>query len=80
MVGRRDPGEPQVPRLQHSYAMTTHAAQGVTVDEAFVADMRGTGAEATYVAMTRHRRSAQLFVDTDRIRERLEAARSGIRA
>ncbi|WP_066925762.1 MobF family relaxase [Methylobacterium sp. CCH5-D2] len=80
LVGRRDPGEPQVPRLQHSYAMTTHAAQGVTVDEAFVADMRGTGAEATYVAMTRHRRTVQLFVDTDRIRERLEAARSGIRA
>lgn len=78
LVGRRDPGEPQVPRLQHSYAMTTHAAQGVTVDEAFVVDMRGTGAEATYVAMTRHRRTVQLFVDTDRIRERLEAARSGI--
>ncbi len=29
LVGHRDPGEPQVPRLQHSYAMTTHAAQGV---------------------------------------------------
>lgn len=80
LVGHRDPGEPQVPRLQHSYAMTTHAAQGVTVDEAFVADLRGTGAEATYVAMTRHRRAAQLFVDADRIRERLESARSGIRA
>ncbi|MDH2313901.1 MobF family relaxase [Methylobacterium brachiatum] len=79
LVGHRDPGEPQVPRLQHSYAMTTHAAQGVTVDEAFVADLRGTGTEATYVAMTRHRRSAQLFVDTGRIRERLEAVRSGIR-
>ena len=80
LVGRREPGEPQVPRLQHSYAMTTHAAQGVTVDEAFVADLRGTGAEATYVAMTRHRRTVRLYVDTDRIRERLEAARSGIRA
>jgi conjugative relaxase-like TrwC/TraI family protein len=79
LVGFREPGEPRVPRLQHSYAMTTHAAQGVTVDEAFVADLRGTGAEATYVAMTRHRRTAQLFVDTDRIRERLEATRSGIR-
>ncbi|MGH1575533.1 hypothetical protein ACRAWG_39095 (plasmid) [Methylobacterium sp. P31] len=79
LVGHRDPDEPQVPRLQHSYALTTHAAQGVTVDEAFVADLRGAGAEATYVAMTRHRRSAQLFVDTDRIRERLESARSGVR-
>ena len=80
LVGHREPGEPRVPRLQHSYAMTTHAAQGVTVDEAFVADLRGTGAEATYVAMTRHRRRVQLFVDTDRIRERLESMRSGIRA
>ena len=80
LVGRREPGEPQVPRLQHSYAMTTHAAQGVTVDEAFVADLRGTGAEATYVAMTRHRRTVRLYVDTGRIWERLEAARSGIRA
>ena len=80
LVGHRDPGEPQVPKLQHSYAMTTHAAQGVTVDEAYVADLRGTGAEAIYVAMTRHRRTVRLFVDTDRIRERLDTARSGIRA
>ena len=80
LVGFRERDEPQVPRLQHAYAMTVHAAQGVTVDEAFVADLRGTGAEATYVAMTRHRCSSRLFVDTDRIRERLEAARSGIRA
>ena len=79
LVGFRERGEARDPRLQHSYAMSTHAAQGVTVDESFVADLRGTGAEATYVAMTRHRRTARLFVDTDRIRERLEAARSGIR-
>lgn len=79
LVGYRERGEARVPRLQHSYAMTTHAAQGVTVDEAFVADLRGTGAEAIYVAMTRHRRSARLVVDTDRIRERLETARSGLR-
>lgn len=78
LVGFRERGEARVPRLQHSYAMTTHAAQGVTVDEAFVADLRGTGSEAIYVAMTRHRRSARLFVDTDRIRERLETARPGL--
>ncbi|GJD56324.1 Multifunctional conjugation protein TraI [Methylobacterium dankookense] len=79
LVGSRKPGEPRVPRLQHSYAMTTHAAQGVTVDEAYVADLRGAGAEATYVAMTRHRRTVRLYVDTARIRDRLEAARSGVR-
>ena len=77
-VGSRARGEPRVPRLQHSYAMTVHAAQGVTVDEAYVADLRGTGSEAIYVAMTRHRRTVQLYVDAGRIRERLEA-RTGIR-
>jgi len=79
LVGFRERDEPRVPRLQYSYAMTVHAAQGMTVDETYVADLRGTGAEMTYVAMTRHRRSVRLFVDTDRIRERLEAVRSGIR-
>ena len=79
LVGDRQRGEPQVPRLQHSYAMTTHAAQGVTVDEAYVADLRGAGAEATYVAMTRHRRTVRLYVDTARILDRLEAVRSGVR-
>ena len=80
LVGFRERGEPRVPRLQHSYAMTVHAAQGVTVDEAYVADLRGTGAEAIYVAMTRHRRTARLFVDGGRIRERLEATAAGIRS
>ena len=79
LIGSRKPGEPRVPRLQHSYAMTTHAAQGVTVDEAYVADLRGAGAEATYVAMTRHRRTVRLYVDAARIRDQLEAARSGVR-
>lgn len=78
LVGFRQPGELRVPRLQHSYAMTTHAAQGVTVDEVYVADLRGMGAEAHYVAMTRHRRTARLFIDTAPIRERLKAAGSGI--
>jgi len=78
LVGFRQPGEPRVPRLQHSYAMTQHAAQGVTVDDAYVADLRGMEAEAHYVAMTRHRRTARLFIDTAPIRERLKAAGSGI--
>lgn len=32
-VAFRQRVEPRVPRLQHNYAMTTHAAKGVTVDE-----------------------------------------------
>ena len=49
------------------------------MEQTYVADLRGTGAEATYVAMTRHRQRVRLFVDTGRIRDRLEAAGSGIR-
>ncbi|NEM18594.1 hypothetical protein G3V96_28105, partial [Escherichia coli] len=32
-----------------------------------------------YVAMTRHRRTVRLYVDAARIRDQLEAARSGVR-
>ena len=78
LVGFRQQGEPRVPRMQHGYALTTHAAQGVTVDETYIASFRNIGSEAAYVAMTRHRFRARLFVDTARIRERLGAACSGI--
>lgn len=77
LVGRRKDGEPSVPKIQHSYAMTVHASQGVTVDHCYVANLRGMGRESTYVAMTRHRQTARLYADTSRIRDRLEASRPG---
>lgn len=76
LVGRREDGEPLVPRLQHACAMTIHASQGVTVDEAYVANLRGMGMESTYVAMTRHRERVRLYADGGRIVDEI-AARDG---
>lgn len=78
LIGFREEGAPQAPKLQHAYAMTTHAAQGVTVDQCYVANVRGMQAESTYVAMTRHRESVRLYADTSRVRDQLEARRPGI--
>lgn len=78
LVGKRFGNEPVAPKIQHSYAMTVHASQGITVDSVFVANLRGMGRSASYVAMTRHRETVQLYFDTSRIRDRLEAAVPGI--
>ncbi|WP_306223812.1 MobF family relaxase [Bosea beijingensis] len=78
LVGKRFGNEPVAPKIQHSYAMTVHASQGITVDNVFVANLRGMGRSASYVAMTRHRETVQLYFDTSRIRDRLEAAVPGI--
>lgn len=73
LVGFREEGEARHPKMQHSYAMTVHASQGVTVDECYVLNTRGMQAENTYVAMTRHRETVRLYADTSRIRDSLEA-------
>jgi conjugative relaxase-like TrwC/TraI family protein len=78
LVGRHFGDEPIAPKIQHSYAMTVHASQGITVDNVFVANLRGMGREAIYVAMTRHREAVKLYFDTSRIRDRLEASVPGI--
>lgn len=73
LVGFREDGEARHPKMQHSYAMTVHASQGVTVDECYVLNTRGMQAENTYVAMTRHRETVRMYADTSRIRDSLEA-------
>lgn len=73
LVGFREKGEARHPKIQHSYAMSVHASQGVTVDECFVLNTRGMQAEQTYVALTRHRETVDLYVDMSRIRDSLEA-------
>ncbi|HCY99416.1 MAG TPA: hypothetical protein DHV56_05445 [Rhodobacter sp.] len=69
LVGWREEGEPSVPRLQHAYAVTGHAAQGITVDVHFDVALRPRGQEGTYVCATRHRRDFQMFVDFGRLEE-----------
>jgi hypothetical protein len=54
--------------FRHAYAGTVHFAQGRTVDRAYVASTHAMSREAMYVAMTRHRHIAQLFVDTSRFK------------
>ena len=47
--------------IAHGYAVTTHKAQGQTVDQVFVAASKNMDAKGLYVAMTRHRDDVQLF-------------------
>ena len=51
--------------IDHGYAMTVHKAQGATVDKSFVYATRSMDRHLSYVAMTRHRESAQMFVGRD---------------
>lgn len=76
-VGWRADGEARVPRLQYALATSIHASQGATVDRAFVAEAGGMGRESLYVAMTRHRWDARLYVETARIEDTL-ASRKGV--
>lgn len=49
--------------IDHGYATTVHKAQGVTVDKTYVLASSGFDQHITYVALTRHRESAQLYWD-----------------
>jgi len=49
--------------LQHAYATTIYASQGLTVDHAYVKDSIGLDRASAGVAMSRHRSSCEIFVD-----------------
>ena len=51
--------------LEHGYAATVYKAQGVTVDRSYVLPSRHYDAHWTYVAMTRHRKSCDVFVSRE---------------
>lgn len=48
-------------KIDHGYAITTHKAQGQTVDYTIVAASKNMDAKGIYVAMTRHRNDVQMF-------------------
>jgi len=52
----------QAGHLAHGYASTIHRAQGATVDEAFVLGSDDMVRESGYVALSRHRVKAHLYV------------------
>jgi conjugative relaxase-like TrwC/TraI family protein len=54
-------------RLDHGYALTVHKAQGTTVDTALVHGTDALTKEAGYVALSRGRRSNQLFATVDEL-------------
>ncbi len=47
--------------LDHGYAATIHKAQGVTVDRAYILVSQYMDGHATYVGLSRHRESADVF-------------------
>ncbi len=57
---RIDPKEYR--HFDHGYAMTIHKSQGATVDRSFVLGTGGMDRHLTYVAMSRHRTRADLYI------------------
>jgi Ti-type conjugative transfer relaxase TraA len=55
--------------FDHGYATTIHKSQGSTVDRAFVMASKTMDRHLTYVAMTRHRDSVQLYVGQDELKD-----------
>ncbi|MEM7188160.1 MAG: AAA family ATPase [Pseudomonadota bacterium] len=50
--------------FDHGYAVTIHKSQGATVDRSYVLASRSMDRHLAYVAMTRHRSSMELFIQT----------------
>lgn len=55
----------QYNHLDYGYAATIHKSQGVTIDRSYVLASEFLDAHATYVAMSRHRESVNLFYGHD---------------
>ncbi|WP_455273806.1 Ti-type conjugative transfer relaxase TraA [Rhizobium herbae] len=55
--------------FDHGYATTIHKSQGATVDRAFVMASSTMDRHLTYVAMTRHRDSVQLYAGRDELKD-----------
>lgn len=51
--------------LDHGYAATIHKSQGVTVDRAYVLASKYMDGHATYVGMSRHRESVDVFYNRE---------------
>ncbi len=55
--------------FDHGYATTIHKSQGATVDRTFVMASATMDRHLTYVAMTRHRDSVQLYAGRDELKD-----------
>lgn len=59
--------------ISHGYAVTTYKAQGVTVQHAFVLGGSMVSRETTYVQMSRHKDSANLYLNKREVENTLKS-------
>jgi Ti-type conjugative transfer relaxase TraA len=62
--------------LDHGYAATIHKSQGVTVDRAYVLASKYMDGHATYVGLSRHRESVDIFYSKEEFENEQVLARS----
>jgi len=62
--------------VDHGYAATIHKAQGMTVDRSHVLATPGVDSHSTYVALSRHRETAQLYYGRDDFADRSKLVRT----
>lgn len=87
---RLDKGDPKTPdkeslitfsterynHLDHGYAATVHKAQGVTVDRAYLLASPHLDSHATYVGLTRHRDSVDIFYSREHFQHDQDLAKT----
>lgn len=61
--------------IQHAYATTVYASQGMTVDQVFIKDSAFIERRLAYVGMSRHREGCKLYLDRENIHERIQTKR-----
>ena len=49
--------------IENGYAVTVYKAQGDTIDKTFFLLSEKTSREATYVAMSRHKKTSKMYID-----------------
>ena len=64
--------------VDHAYAITIHTSQGATSDEVMLVGPAGLYREGAYVAMSRGRERARIYLTTDQATDLDEAHRTGI--
>lgn len=67
-------------QIAHGYAATVHKSQGATFDRAYVLATKNMDRHMAYVAMTRHRASADLYAGRDELRTTADIAAAFSRA
>lgn len=62
--------------IEHGYAATVYKAQGVTVDRSYILASKYYDAHSTYVGMSRHRQSCDIFTSKEEFSDRQELVKT----